>query len=478
MIDWLALSPFVLFVIAVALVFDFYNGLHDAANSIATVVATRALPVWAALILAASFNFIGAFAGTAVAAAIGKGIIDPAVVTTTVVLAALLGAIFWSVLTVVLGIPISSSQSLIGGLLGAAFAAGGWHAIQGPPHGELPLLGSILLRGALWGGAAGLLFALVTRSKWSAGLLVGAAAGSAAWLVARILGDIWLPSSVLALLAFGAAAGLLVGAARKRPLLGTAVLGLFAFGAAAVALVMLKGAVGWAAAADDGLRALLSHAGVASSYHLLHAPVLKLSKLTATILFIVYSPLIGFALAFMLSTMVAWAFHHVPPGKVKHLFRFLQIGSSSFYSHGHGRNDAQKTMGVITALLVANGALATFAVPHEVIIMSGLAIALGTLIGGHRIVRTMGGRLTHLTTDQGFCAETASAISLTFLADKGVPVSTTHSITGSILGVGTFQRVSAVSWGVARRIVTAWVITIPLAAAVAALCYWVLHLVV
>jgi PiT family inorganic phosphate transporter len=158
------------------------------------------------------------------------------------------------------------------------------------------------------------------------------------------------------------------------------------------------------------------------------------------------------------------------------VFRLLQIGSSSFYSHGHGRNDAQKTMGVITALLVADGALSTFDVPFEVVVACGLAIALGTLIGGHRIVRTMGGKLTHLDTYQGFAAETSSAVVLTFLADKGVPVSTTHSITGSILGVGTFQRASAVSWGMARRIVTAWVITIPLAAIVAAILYGVLGL--
>ncbi|MCA1819077.1 MAG: inorganic phosphate transporter, partial [Halobacteriales archaeon] len=174
--------------------------------------------------------------------------------------------------------------------------------------------------------------------------------------------------------------------------------------------------------------------------------------------------------------VISWAFRHASPGRVKHLFRYLQIGSASFYSHGHGRNDAQKTMGVITALLVANGVLTTFEVPVEVILASGLAIALGTLIGGHKVVRTMGTRLTHLDTSQGFAAETSSAIGLAFLADKGVPVSTTHSITGSILGVGAFQRASAVSWGTARRIVTAWIITIPAAAVVAALAYWALLL--
>jgi inorganic phosphate transporter, PiT family len=477
MIDWLSLSPFLLFAIAVALLFDFYNGLHDAANSIATVVATRALPVWGALVLAASFNFIGAFAGTAVAAAVGKGIIDPDIVTTELVLAALLGAIFWSVLTVILGIPISSSQSLIGGLLGAALAAGGLAAIQTPAPGELAGLGKVLLQGGAVGGGLGLAIALATRSRPIAFLAIGAAVGSAAWLVAHILGDLFLAGTVAAMTVLGALLGLAIGAVRRKHLVGTMFLGVFALGSVAVALDMLKGILGPAAVADDWLRSGLAALGLPTSYHLLHVGTITMSKLTATILFIAYSPFIGFVLAFLLSAFVAWSFHHVPPGKVKHLFRWLQIGSSSFYSHGHGRNDAQKTMGVITALLVANGAISTFEVPYEVIVASGLAIALGTLIGGHKIVRTMGGKLTHLDTSQGFCAETASAISLTFLADKGVPVSTTHSITGSILGVGTFQRVSAVSWGVARRIVMAWLITIPLAAAVAALIYWGLALV-
>jgi PiT family inorganic phosphate transporter len=247
----------------------------------------------------------------------------------------------------------------------------------------------------LAGAAAGLLLALASRSRWTAGLLLGAATGSAAWLA-------------------------------------------------------------WA---------------------IFHG--LKLQKLMATILFIAYSPFIGFCMAFAFTAAITWMFHKLSPGKVKHLFRFLQVGSSSFYSFGHGTNDAQKTMGVITALLIAVGAVQThgvkdFPVPPAVIVASGLAIALGTAIGGFKIVRTMGTRLTRLDTSQGFAAETSSALGLYFLAKHGVPVSTTHSITGSILGVGAFQRASAVSWGVARRIVTAWVITIPLAAGVAMLCYWAL----
>ncbi|HUR61405.1 MAG TPA: inorganic phosphate transporter [Candidatus Thermoplasmatota archaeon] len=399
MIDWMSLGPLVLLTIFVALVFDFYNGLHDAANSIATVVATKALPVWAALLLAGVANFIGAFGGTAVAATIGAGIIAAKAITTTVVLAALVGAIFWSVLTVILGIPISSSQSLVGGLIGAALASAGLSGIQAPHPGELQTLGIILAKGAVEGAVAGLILGTLMRASWRSSLLVGAGIGSAANLV-------------------------------------------------------------WAF--------LVQH----------YAP----NKLMVTILFIAYSPFIGFVMAFLFTAIISWGFRKAGPGQVKHLFRFLQIGSSTFYSIQHGKNDAQKTMGVITAVLLAVGAITVqgkvdikhFPVPNEVIIACGLAISLGTLIGGRKIVRTMGTRLTALDTSQGFAAETSSAIGLYYLAEYGVPVSTTHSITGSILGVGAYKRASAVSWGTARRIVTAWVITIPAAALVAALTYFVL----
>ncbi len=397
MIDFLALSPLVLLTVVVALVFDFYNGLHDAANSIATVVATRALPVWAALMLAGAFNFLGAFAGTAVAATIGSGIITTSLVTPQLVLAALIGAIFWSVLTVILGIPISSSQSLVGGLIGAALAKAGLAGVQWPSGADWQAVGILLGIGLVKGLGIGAVSKLVVRGSWKANLLVGAAAGSALNLA-------------------------------------------------------------WA---------------------IFHG--FKIQKLLATILFIAYSPFIGFLMAFAFSIVIAWLFRNVSQGKVKHLFRWLQVLSSSFYSFGHGTNDAQKTMGVITAVLLSVGVLQAtpgkpFPVPFEVIVACGIAIALGTLIGGHRIVRTMGSRLTHLDTNQGFAAETSSALGLYYLAQFGVPVSTTHSITGSILGVGAFQRASAVSWGTARRIVSAWLITIPAAAAVAAACYLVMDL--
>ena len=396
MVDWLSLAPLVLLTVIVALVFDFYNGLHDAANSIATVVATRALPVWAALVLASLANLAGAFGGTAVAATIGAGIIAKDAITTGVVLSGLIGAIVWSVLTIVWGIPISSSQSLVGGLIGAALANLGWAGIQAPTGTQVAEVGVILGKGALEGVGIGLLVALATRSSWKGGLFMGAAVGSAANLA-------W-------------------------------------------AIMVQKYAI---------------------------------QKLLATVLFIAYSPFIGFVMAFVFTAAISWAFRRAAPGQVKHLFRFLQIGSSAFYSFGHGKNDAQKTMGVITAVLLAAGAIQVqgtvdvknFPVPFEVIVACGVAIALGTLIGGHKIVRTMGTRLTHLDTSQGFAAETSSAIGLFYLAEYGVPVSTTHSITGSILGVGSFQRASAVSWTTARRIVTAWIITTPLAATVGAICF-------
>ena len=397
-IDWAAVTPLVFLTIAVALIFDFYNGLHDAANSIATVVATRALPVWLALILAASFNFIGAFAGTAVAATVGSGIVAKDIISTDVILAGLLGAIFWSVLTVILGIPISSSQSLIGGLIGAALAKAGLLGVQWPGWSDIQPVLIVLGWGAAAGAVVGLVIAMASRGGLRAGLLGGAVIGSAGYLAYSIFTG------------------------------------------------------------------------------------LKLQKLLATILFIAYSPIIGFLLAFALTALLAWICRHMAPGRVKHTFRWLQLLSSSAYSFGHGTNDAQKTMGVITALLIAAGAVPQgdinhFPVPYEVIVASGLAIAFGTLIGGHKIVRTMGTKLTHLDTTQGFAAESASAVSLFFLANQGVPVSTTHSITGSILGVGAFQRLSAVSWGTARRIVSAWIITIPMAAIVAALMFFVLQLV-
>ncbi|HET9225076.1 MAG TPA: anion permease [Thermoanaerobaculia bacterium] len=320
-----------IFIILVALVFDFLNGFHDAANSIATVVSTRVLSPQKAVLWAAFFNFVAAFVlGTHVAKTIGKGMIDLSVVTQEVVLSGLLGAITWNLLTWYWGLPVSSSHALIGGYAGAAISKAGMGAI-------------------LWSG--------------------------------------------------------------------------------------------W----------------------------------TKTLMFIVLAPTIGAFLGFTLMVAVTWIFRRWHPSRLDHLFRRLQLVSAGLYSLGHGGNDAQKTMGIITGLLVASGRLKEFHVPLWVVLISHAAIAFGTMFGGWRIVKTMGSRITKLQPFGGFCAETAGAITLVGATLGGIPVSTTHTITGAIIGVGATRRLSAVKWGVAGRIVWAWVLTIPIAAAVSAVCFWLLH---
>jgi inorganic phosphate transporter, PiT family len=319
--------------IAVALLFDFLNGLHDAANSIATIVSTRVLRPQYAVFWAAFFNFVAFMVfGLNVAHTIGTGIIDPSVVDTQVILAALIGAIVWNLVTWGLGIPSSSSHALIGGLVGGGMAKAGISA-------------------AVWSG------------------------------------------------------------------------------------------------------------------------------LSKTLAAIVLSPVIGFVLAMFLVAGVSWVAVRSTPFTVDRAFRVLQFASASLYSLGHGGNDAQKTMGIIAVLLFSQGKLGTeFYVPFWVVLACQASMALGTLMGGWRIVRTMGLRLTKLTPMQGFCAETGGAITLFMATALGIPVSTTHTITGAIVGVGAARRASAVRWNVASSIVYAWVITIPAAAIVAALSYWAVSL--
>jgi PiT family inorganic phosphate transporter len=322
-------TPFVVLIIFVALVFDFLNGFHDAANSIATVVSTRVLSPQKAVVWAAFFNFAAAFIlGTHVAKTVGQGMVELSVVTPEVILTGLLGAIAWNLITWYYGIPVSSSHALWGGYAGAAVAKAG-----------------------------------------------------------------------------------------------------------PVALI----ASGW----------------------------------VAPLAFIVLAPLIGLALGFTLMTSVTWLFRKWNPFRLDKLFRRLQLVSAGLYSLGHGGNDAQKTMGIITGLLVTAGYLKTFEVPIWVEIMSYAAIALGTMLGGWRIVKTMGTKITKLQPFGGFCAESAGAITLFWATAAGIPVSTTHTITGAIMGVGATRRLSAVKWGVAGRIVWAWVLTIPLAAAMSAATYLV-----
>lgn len=328
---------FVIFIIAIALVFDFTNGMHDAANSISTVVSTRVLsPKWA-VIWAAFFNFIAFLIfGTAVASTIGKGMIDIQVVTPVVVLAGLLGAIAWNMITWYFGLPSSSSHALIGGYAGAAIAKAGWGAII---------------------------------------------------------------------------------------------------------------AGGW----------------------------------TKTLLFIVLAPLIGLVLGFFLKILLSWIIFKTKqqPLTVDRWSRVLQLFSAAAYSLGHGGNDAQKTMGIIASLLVAGGlrpAVGVSFVPLWVVLIAHGAIALGTLTGGWRIVKTMGQRITKLRPSDGFCAETASAASIFTATHLGIPVSTTHVITGAISGVGSANRLSAVRWNVTRSIVWAWIFTIPAAGIIGGAVYTVLKI--
>ena len=325
------MDPFyiLVFLIAVALAFDFLNGMHDAANSIATIVATRVLPPQWAVGWAAFFNFIAFLVfGLHVANTIGKGLIEPSVITDAVIFGALMGAISWNVITWLLGIPSSSSHALIGGLIGAGITRAGFDAV-------------------IWSG------------------------------------------------------------------------------------------------------------------------------FTKTALAIVGSPLTGFILAMILVLLVSWLFVRSNPQFGDKVFRRLQFVSASLYSLGHGGNDAQKTMGIIMALLISRGEMgADAAVPFWVVITCQAAIALGTLTGGWRIVHTMGSKITRLSSMQGFCAETGGAITLFAATHFGIPVSTTHTITGAIVGVGASRRASAVRWNIAGRIVIAWVVTIPAAAAMAAGFYW------
>jgi PiT family inorganic phosphate transporter len=317
------------FLVVLALAFDFLNGLHDAANSIATVVSTGVLKPHQAVVMAAVFNFVALFIfHLKVAATVGKGIVDPAIVDQYVIFGALVGASAWNIITWWAGLPSSSSHALIGGLIGAGVAKSGF------------------------------------------GSLVGAGIGK-------------------------------------------------------------------------------------------------------TVLFIFLSPLMGFVLGALLMVLVSWVFRRSPPARVDRWFRRLQLVSASLYSLGHGGNDAQKTIGIIWVLLIAAGVPgARENAPAWVIIACYVAIALGTFLGGWRIVKTMGQRITKLKPVGGFCAETGGAITLFLATALGIPVSTTHTITGAIVGVGSTRKLSAVRWGVAGNIVWAWIFTIPASAFMAGIAWW------
>ena len=332
----LFLQEFIIFTIALALLFDFINGFHDSANAISTVVATKVLSPVRAVGMAAVGNLIGPlFFSTAIAATIGKGILKIELVPdneilVTMIFSALVGAIVWDLITWYYGLPTSSSHALVGGLIGAGLVAIG--------------IGSI------------------------------------------------------------------------NPI------------------------------------------GVEK-----------------VVVFMVLSPIIGMLAAFILTTLVIRAFYRVAPSKINIYFKRLQLFSAFFYSVTHGTNDAQKTMGIITVLLVAYGSLTTFSVPLWVILAAHTSISLGTFFGGWRIVKTMAQKITKLRPYQGFCAETSGGLVLASMAAFGIPVSTTHVISSSIMGVGATDKLSAVRWGIARKIVGAWILTIPMTALVSASVFLVMR---
>jgi PiT family inorganic phosphate transporter len=376
--------------IVLALLFNFVNGMNDATNSIATVVATRVLSPLQAVAMAAFFNMVGPLLfTTAVAKTIGKGIVDPVYLTPFVIVIGLFSAVIWVYLSTHLGIPISATHALVGGLVGSATAYAGMSVII------LPSVGTVL------------------------GLFLYAAIGAGiGMIVSLLICRITKDERVLPLLVTGA----IFGAALSVP------------------FVIITG-------------------------------LLKISGLFAIVLFIVLSPLLGFIITYLFSLVFIRWFRNANSKKMNFLSKKLQIFSSAFYSIGHGSNDAQNGMGVITAILVAGGMLTEFIVPVWVILICCAAIAFGTLVGGWEVVKTMAKKITNLRPYQGFCAETSGGVVLSFITAFGVPVSTTHAITGAIMGVGATRGSSAVHWDIVRRIVTAWIITIPVTAICAYGCF-------
>jgi PiT family inorganic phosphate transporter len=382
--------------IVLALLFNFVNGMNDAANSIATVIATRVLTPVRAVAMAAFFNMIGPLLfTTAVAKTIGKGIVEPVYLTPIVIVIGMFVTVLWVYLSSRVGIPISATHALVGGLIGSAAAYAGFGVIILPSAGTITGLFVYAALGAITGTVVCFLIARITKEE-----------------------------AVLPFIVQGACAGAILS----------------------VPFVIITG-------------------------------LLKISGLFAIVIFIVLSPMLGFIFTYIFSLLfIRWS-RNKNPNKMNFLSRKLQVVSASFYSIGHGSNDAQNGMGVITAILVAGGILNEFIVPVWVIILSCGAIALGTVLGGWQVVKTMAKKITNLRPYQGFCAETSGGVVLSFITAFGVPVSTTHAITGSIMGVGATRGSSAVQWGTVRRIVTAWVITIPITATCSYACFVVYKLI-
>lgn len=387
------MEPILIAGIAVALLFNFLNGLHDAANSISTIVATRVLTPIQAVGLAAFFNLIGPlFFTTAIAKTIGKGIIMPGWLTLEVIIIGILVASFWIYFTAYVGIPISSTHAMVGGLVGTAVACGGISVVVFPT------------------------FDVIAR------LLVCA-------IIGIIIGAVSLTVSARHF---------------KEPDL--------------IRYTLVGGYFGFVLAIPFCIA----------------AHILPISGLLGILLFIVISPSLGFVFAFFFGCLVIRICRNKDQTAMNRVFNKLQVLSASFYSIGHGSNDAQHAMGIITAMLVTAGVLSDFTVPLWVILLSSAAISFGTLTGGWKIVQTMAKRITHLRPYQGFCAEAGGGMVLLFVTLFGVPVSSTHAISGCIMGVGATQGSSAVHWSTVRRMVTAWIITIPLTAIISCfvfICY-------
>lgn len=337
------MDAFIIAVVVAALAFDFINGFHDTANAIATSVLTKALTIPAAILMAAVLNFAGAFVSHAVADTVGKGIVDPSAVTQGVVLAALLGAIAWNLITWYYGLPSSSSHGLIGGIVGAT---------------------------------------ALSQLRW-----------------------------------------------------------LHGGGQAALAL---------------------------------NYGVFRAAGIEKTLLGLCLSPLAGFVGGFFLMVLLVWLLRRRRPFAINRWFRYLQVGSAGFMAFSHGGNDAQKSMGIITLALVAGGVLPEFAIPLWVKVACAAAMALGTAFGGWRIIKTIGRNVPQMKFIHGFAAETAAALTIQAATHLGAPISTTHVISSSIMGVGSSRRLSAVRWGIAGHIVIAWLLTIPAAAMLAMAAYWVM----
>ncbi|MHB8605579.1 MAG: inorganic phosphate transporter [Thermoplasmatota archaeon] len=469
------LSLLVFIGILVALLFDFTNGWHDSANAIATVVATKVLSPLQAVSMAAFFNFVGPFLFTlAVANTVGKGIIDTKAVTPVLVLAALVGAIAWNIATWYFGLPSSSSHALVGGLVGAALAAAGVQSVLLPTGSE----GLAIVRYGVYGAAVGV---GVGALAWLWSRVHVPRVGYPVFAAAGLVGMVWLGRGGIRTPARWLDTVHVFDLALPVPARGVFDVGLIVLSFALMGAVV--GALLWVMSQQKMTPSnIVAFAFSGGAISLILATLLKwgafatMSGFTKTVLFMVISPTLGFLAGFVLASIVSWAAKGSSPSRVDHVSRRAQLGSSAFYALTHGTNDAQKTMGVIAVLLFSTGALgASFFVPTWVILASALSMGLGTLFGGWRIVHTLANRITALRPYQGFAAETGGGVVLVAMASAGIPVSTTHAISGSIMGVGATRRASAVRWGTGRRIVAAWIITIPAAALVAAAAYLVLH---